>query len=185
MNNKNDNFKNEIIVKSILKKFNISSYEYEDLYYEGILVSLKAQKDYDPSFNTKISTYIYMRVKCHYLSLYRSTKALKRDINNNLNLDFYEIEESALFYDQSLCSFPTQEKDFEERELKQDLYSLLKKVLNNEEFEIICLFLQGYTSCEIAKKLNINKRQVSNKIYYIKSKLRKKSYIFENFKKIL
>ncbi len=181
----NDNFKNEIIVKSILKNFNINSYEYEDLYYEGILISLKAQKDYDPSFNTKLSTYIYMRVKCHFLSLYRSINAQKRDVKNNSNLDFYEIEENGLFYGQSLCSFPTQELEIEEKEFKEDLYNLLKEVLSDDEFEVISLFLRGYSTLEIANSLKINKRQVSNKVYYIKSKLRKKSYIFEKFKKIL
>ncbi len=181
----NNHLKNEIIVKSILKNFNINSYEYEDLYYEGILVSLKAQKDYDPSFKTKLSTYIYMRVKCHFLSLYRSTKALKRDVKNNSNLDFYEIEENGLFYARSLCSFPTQELEIEEQEFKKDLYFLLKEVLSDDEFEIISLFLRGYSTSEISNKLKINKRQASNKIYYIKSKLRKKSYMFVKLKKIL
>ncbi len=184
MNNDN-NFKNEIIVKSILKNFNINSYEYEDLYYEGILISLKATKDYDPSFNTKLSTYIYMRVKCHFLSLYRSSKALKRDIKNNSNLDFYEIEENGLFYSKSLCSFPTQEIEIEEKEFQKDLYFLLKELLTDDEFEVISLFLEGFSTQDIAEKLKMDKRQVSNKVYYIKSKLRKKSHMFEKFKKIL
>ncbi len=183
--NNNQNFKNEIIVKSILKNFNINSYEYEDLYYEGLLISLKAQKDYDPSFNTKLSTYIYMRVKCHFLSLYRASKALKRDVKNNSNLDFYEIEESGLFYGKSLCSFPTQELEIEEKEFKNDLYELLKEILCDEEFNIISLFLEGFSTTEIASVLKMDKRQVSNKVYYIKSKLKKKSYMFEKFKKIL
>lgn len=180
-----ENFENEIIVRSILKRFNFKFLDYDDLFYEGILEALKARKDFNPNLNTKPSTYVYMRIKCHYLSLYRASKAQKRNVDKNTSIDFLAIEDTALFYDKALCSFPSQEIEIEERELKESLNKLLKEILSVEEFEIINFYLKGYTTKELAQMFSLDKRQMSNKLYYIKRKLRKKSYMFEKFKKIL
>lgn len=118
------------IVRCVVNKYrSIKKYEFEDLYFEGLIAALEAKEDYNPNLGVKISTHIYNRVKYKMIYLLRKVNAKKRNSGIEINYDL-TLRESNTTY--------------------------------------------GYTVKEIAIFFNITQKQTSNKIYYIKNKIKKK-----------
>ncbi len=173
------------IVKSILKKFQIQGYEYDDLYLEGLLTATKAINEYEPKHGAKISTYIYLRVQRRYISLYRNTQAQKRKAKEEITLEKTTLEENGELYGAQLFESPQQERLIEKEEFLEQLQTEFEKILKEDEIEFINLHLMGLSVKEISESYNISEKQTSNKLYYIKNKLKKNKDKFEKIKKML
>ncbi len=158
----------------IIQNVNIEGYDREDLLMEGVISGLKAIDTYDDERNVKMSTHVFSCIKYRMLYLSRYTNAQKRKPDTKINFDTTIIEETGAFYGQSLIVLPTQEKDFEFRELKENILKSIQEFLNDEEIEIVNMLIEGYSTNEIAQKLKYDNKKLANKINYIKRKVRQR-----------
>lgn len=174
------------IAKSITAKYcRSSAYEFEDLYGEAIVEGIKAGEDYIKEKNTKKTTYIYMRIKYKLLNIIRSENAKKRKPNKQINFEELKLNEHQEYYYLGLETQENQEDLILKKEKRNELKNTVLEILNSEEVEYLSLYLKGVSTAVIAKKFGVDNKKVSNKIYYIKLKLKKKQYKFEKFQKIL
>ncbi len=158
----------------IIQNINIEGFEREDLLMEGVISGLEAIKTYDKNRNVKMSTHVYSCIKYRMLYLSRYANAQKRKPDKRINFDMTIIEETGAFYGQNLIVLPTQEKDFEFRELKENIMKSIQSFLKEEEIEIVNMMIEGYSTNEIAEKLNCTNKKMANKINYIKRKVRQR-----------
>lgn len=163
------------IVRCVVNKYrSIKKYEFEDLYFEGLIAALEAKEDYNPNLGVKISTHIYNRVKYKMIYLLRKVNAKKRNGGIEINYDLTLRESNTTYGD----TYITYDEDFEiqleQKETKNELVYFLKKNLEKNEYKIFKKYIDGYTVKEIAIFFNITQKQTSNKIYYIKNKIKKK-----------
>lgn len=160
------------IVNNIIRSISIRGYDKEDLKMEGILEGIKALEEYDPKYNTKVSSYVYGRVKFKMLQLIRYSSALKRTPKESITLEATLLAETGEFYGHKLFSIENQEKDYLISEKFEELYAAAKKTLTNSENRIFELYLQGYTAREISIKEKEDYKKIANKLSYIKKKIR-------------
>ena len=60
---------------------------------------------------------------------------------------------------------------FIDNEKKAELENLIKQNLSKLEYEVFCLYMQGYTYTEIAKKVNETGKVVDNAMQRVRKKL--------------
>ncbi|MFV0288125.1 MAG: sigma-70 family RNA polymerase sigma factor [Mycoplasmatales bacterium] len=173
------------IVNAVLKEVKIKDYEYEDLYMEGLLIAHKALKDFNPKYGMKRSSYVYLRVYRNYISMYRLNKAQKRTAEQKIVLENTTLAENGAFYGKEAHELPQQEAKILKQELKDEINLMVEEILKQEEIRMLNLQLEGYTVEEIAFKYQLKPRQISNKLYYIKKKLKKNKDKFEKSRKML
>lgn len=186
MTQENKNIELAKIVKSVIKMYlNNTKYEFDDLYFEGILEALRAVEDYQEDKNTKLSTYVYTRVNYRMIYLIRREKAQKRDDSRNINLDMVLSDGATGVYSMDVKSEDNFEESLILEDFKRRFREQAEEILNSEEYKYIEMYLKGYKVEEIAEKTGLTNRQISNKMYYIKRKLRNNKDKFLNLRKSL
>lgn len=173
------------IVNSIQKSFIISGYDYDDLFLEGVLTALEAINEYDEKYGTKLSTYVYMRVHRRFITINRANKAQKRNPLERINFESTTLAENGVLYGSTLLIEATQEIEILKKEFNGELKEICENLLNNKEIKLLNLYLEGHTIEELAVIYDESVKQISNKIYYLKTKLRKNKDKFEKLKKML
>lgn len=169
------------ITKAVLKRRNmVPIKKYEDYYFEGILEGLKAVDTYDSTKDSKFTTYLFLKINYRIGTILRANKAQKRNNSNNIMLENTLLEETGVINNQEYIQHNRLEDELSEQEFKDNFHKILKEELNFNEYEYLCLVLKGYKIKEIADILNITSKQASNKLYYIREKLKKKKVKFEN-----
>ena len=153
------------LVAHIVKKFEATNHDIDDLIGIGTVGLIKGIDTYVPNKKVKLATYAAKCAENEILMYFRADK------KNSKNVSLYE----EISYDKEgnkitiLDILKTNEMDFIDNIYKQDSIELLKQyitVLNKREKEIIeeRYGLNGKneaTQKEIAKKLNISRSYVS------------------------
>lgn len=153
------------LVAHIVKKFEATGHDIDDLIGIGTVGLIKGIDTYSENKKVKLATYAAKCAENEILMYFRADK------KNSKNISLYE----EISYDKEgnkitiLDILKTQDKDFVEDIYMNDNIKLLKKyisVLNNREKEIIeaRYGLNGkkeQTQKDIAKKLNISRSYVS------------------------
>lgn len=174
------------IVKAVVSQYlNSTEYEFQDLYTEGIIEAIKARQEYLEDKNTKKTTYIYMRVKYKILNLIRAELAQKRKPKKKISYESLKLEEHQEYFYLGLEKQKNQEEELLKKEEKEEFQKVLKEILKPDEIKYINLYLEGKSVAQIAKMYMLDYKKVANKIYYIKKKIKKKQYKFDNYQKIL
>ena len=165
------NARNELIlhnlrlVAHIVKKFETTNYDVDDLIGIGTIGLIKGIDTYKPNKKVKLTTYAAKCAENEILMYFR------KDKKNSKNVSLYE----EISYDKEgnkvtiLDILKTKDPDFIEEITKNDNIELLRKYLNiltDREREIINARygLDGYdeeTQKEIAKRLHISRSYVS------------------------
>jgi len=170
--------KNDLLIKKLAHKYNVTGYSYEDRYQECLCKLWNVYKDYDDKY--ALTTFITVVCKKHLLALNKYNNVYKRSnyINGKRvsNIINYNLVNNILDYkDINIYS------EFEEEVLDccyKELETLSPKIK-----EMIKLTLDGVTNQDVGKKFNVTKQRV-NKVYrdYIKKcqnlvdKLKEKEY---------
>ncbi len=145
----------------LLYSYNINGIELDDLMQQGMLGINKAilnYKDVEASFYT----YVKICVVSEMLSLIKNNNRSKNKmLNESISYDDIEIKDSLDILN-----------DIINDENLNVLINKIKNILSNNEYKIFEYKIQNYTNKEIAKKLNLDIKTVSNAIARIRKKVR-------------
>lgn len=182
----------KLIVGSILKKYNSSEITKEDLFLEGVLAALHAIEEYDQKFETKLTTYIYLRIERKFISIIRAEKAQKRKPKEKINYEATTLEETGTLFEFKLRGeyhtnnyLPynyNQEQEYQKEETINNLKKEIRKILKKDELNLLKEIMEGRKYKEISQRENKTPRSIANKVYYIKKKLKDNQDKFEKFK---
>lgn len=138
---------------------------YEDMKQVGLLSLYNATRKFDESKNVKFSTFAVNIIKNDFhnfvrLDLYRY---VQRDEVDSMNKKMQEDENSTL-------------EDFigvydDTSELENGVLEYLKENKSQQVMDIITLLVQGYSTVQIAEKLELTKQRVSKVICDLKKEL--------------
>ncbi len=145
------------LVTMLARKYTHNIEFQKDLEQEGYLGLLEAKIKYDPTKNTKFSTFAYLFIKSKMIDFYN------KNINNQCSELNFDIESN--------------ENILENVIVLEELNDTLD-CCSNKAKEIILQKLNGKTTREIANNMGISKSQVS----YILSK--EKDKLYKKIKKI-
>lgn len=158
----------EPLMYSIVKTFSIDGYTSDDLMQEARQSFCLAVKKFDSEKGGKLSTFVYLIIKRRLNDLNKAQYVTKRR-GDVVPLD--DDEEDALIYKiPSLDPNPEEQVLIEEE--RQEIGEALRGKLTEIEFDIAILFAKGYTYGDIAKLLNITKKQVDNALQRARKKLK-------------
>ncbi|MBQ7973644.1 MAG: sigma-70 family RNA polymerase sigma factor [Clostridia bacterium] len=132
------------IVRTAMRKYEVVDIEEEDLFQEGTLALLKAEKTYKPDGGAKFETYASVVIHNRIVDIIRTYKPEKTGLTEPVG-------------------------NPPDDELKE-LLKILHEVLDNcSEFEkaIFNAYFQGYSYQEICEIFGINKKKVDNTIQKI------------------
>lgn len=168
------------LVAHIVKKYENTDYDKDDLLSIGIIGLIKAVDSYQGSYSNKLATYAARCIENEILMHLRSNK----NKNNLIHLqrpcavdkDGNEVELLDLLEDKNIDIMASYEKKAKYKELNDAL-----KTLNSREFDIISrrygINQEAQTQKQIAKELNISRSYVSRiekrallKLYFLLKK---------------
>ena len=153
------------LVAHIVKKYT-SSGEADDLISVGSIGLIKAINTFKYGKNTQFSTYAARCIENEILMLLRVNKKHQQVVSLNESLgkdkDGNEICVVDVLPDSEENVLETVENNI----LSEKLLSIIKKVLSEREYKIVCMrygigSTPAYTHREIAKKLNISRSYIS------------------------
>lgn len=153
------------LVAHIVKKYENSNEDNDDLISIGTIGLIKGIDSYSDSHNTRLTTYIARCIENEILMYYRNNKKHSKNISINESIGFDKEGNEITILD----ILKTDNPDFIEDIYKKNNINLLKKyfsILTDREKEII---INRYglndkdelTQKEIAKKLGISRSYVS------------------------
>lgn len=124
-----------------------------------VLLALGGYKFGDKKFNTYYSYVAYREA----ISLYRSIEGTydEKTVNNSIRLSDYSVEERIEYR--------------ESEKAKIELNFVLEKIkeIGEKEYKIMIYYLCGDSYQEIAEKMNLNIKSVTNYIQKVREKLKK------------
>ncbi len=163
------------MVSSIARGYFLVGGDEEDLVQEGMIGLYKAIEKYDEEQKTTFSTFAYLCIKRQVQNTVRSSLRKERaklsdylPITNQGMITIDETEENGIYL---LSDELNPEESFIEREQKKELSLIIKKELSDFEFNVLFLYLKGYSHGDIAVCLKKDSKSVSNAIARIKQKL--------------
>ncbi len=158
----------EPMIYSIVKTFSIDGYTTEDLMQEARQSFCLAVRKFDTSSDNKLSTFVYIIIKRRLNDLNKAQYVAKR---RGEVVPLSHDEENARIYDIPSLD-PSPEEQVIKEEKRQEIGNALRGKLTESEFDVAILFAKGYTYGDIAKLLNITKKQVDNALQRVRKKLK-------------
>jgi len=168
-------FKPKVI--AISREYFLIGSDFDDLIQEGMIGLYKAISVYDSTKNTNFSAFASL---CIHRQLQNAVKNANRKKNSPLNsyipIKYYDGSSSS--DDEKIMNLvivddtSNIEQNYIDKELNAILMSKVKEVLNEQQFDVLKMFLNGETYSNISKHFNINVKQVDNMLQAIKKKLR-------------
>ena len=158
------------LVAHIVKKFESSTNDVDDLIGIGTVGLIKGIDSFSPDKNIKLATYIAKCSENEILMHFRSDK------KNSKNVSIYD----GISYDKEgneitiLDVLKTENPDYAEEIYKNDNIKLLRKYLNvltKREREVFELLIKNQSTRDIAEKLKISEKTVRNHISNVMQKL--------------
>lgn len=157
------------IISAVAHSYFLSGGDAEDLIQEGMLAGFKAIN----TFNGKSSfkSYLYLCVKNRILTVIKSSKTFKNQpLNNYISLSGMvdgDIDKTEIIVD---AGFSPEEK-YINAETANELVDKIKNTLSEYEYEILTLYLKGYSQKEIGERVNKKDKSVDNALQRIKKKI--------------
>lgn len=154
------------LISHIIKKYQLSEEQTEDLISIGTIGLIKAITTYDPSKNSKLGTYAARCIENEILMFFRSKKKTAKDVSlyEPVGID-HEGNEIQIF-----DIIESNEKDLHTQVATKDeiklLYEKVESILSPRERLVLKLRYglyneEEYTQREIAEKLSISRSYVS------------------------
>ena len=137
-------------------------YEDEDVYQEAGIAFLHALHSYDGKRGAGFRTYASVCIRNHIASLLRSGQRQK----NSAMTDYVSID------DIDVVSKNEPESDWIEKEAFSEMKKRILGLLSDFEFEVLRLYLNGFSYKMIGKKLSKTEKSVSNALSRVRKKLR-------------
>lgn len=160
-----------MIRKVARKYFIIRGVDHEDLVQECNLAFIKAIQRHDPDKGSQFSTFAYQCMDNRLRDIVRSYHNINNG-NFNLTQSITELngKESEKIANQST---PDPIQQAIRNELVEKILTLAKEELTQKQYNVLMLFLEGYSYADIREKLGLpNTKQVDNALAAAKRTLR-------------
>lgn len=175
------NIMEELIVKykpnvnRIAREYFLIGGDFNDIFQEGLISLYRAILSFDASKNDNFESYANI---CINRGIQTAIKLANRKKNNPLN-DYVSInlqggigenmeENAKLILDKK--TIKVEENCIDKIEGKNTILKI-KELLNEKQYKVLMLFLNGYSYNEIAERTDLNIKQVDNAVQNIKRKL--------------
>ncbi len=162
-------------VTAICREYFLLGADFDDLNQEGMIGLYKAIVGFNENKNDNFSQFATI---CIHHQIQNAVKVANSKKNQPLN-DYISISVEGGFTqedDGPKIILQAPDKGAEQQSLDDErektLHQKLKQVLTFEQYEILLMYLNGYSYTEIATKFNISNKKVDNNIQAIKRKLR-------------
>ena len=164
------------LIRGICRRFYLAGGTSDDLYQEGMIGLLEAFRKFDESKGTvgddSFKKFATTCIKRQILDAIKHANTKKNQpLNNSLPIvrkndedDEFEISELGLAEDPEEIYLFKEKQEERLKKLAESLSDFEKVVLEN--------YLEGYSTGDIAKKLNKTPRSITNTIQRIKSKVK-------------
>ena len=157
-------------VSSVARSYFLSNGDTDDLVQEGMIGVFKAISTYNGKSSFK--NYAYKCIKTSILSAVKKSSRLK----NKPLFNYVSLSETAEGNDADKSPFLSDDSfDPEERyinsEAEKELKSRIRSKLSDLEFDILALYLSGYSYREIAERTGKNAKSIDNAIQRIRKKI--------------
>ena len=158
-------------VKSVSRGYFLTSGDIDDLIQVGMIGVFKAITTYNGA--TPFKTYAFRCIKTSIFTAIKNSNSKKNQPLNNylslssLDLDDNDGDKNLIIMDSNYNPEKTIVEDESERELKESI----KKTLTSLEYQILMLYLQGYSYLSISERINKNTKSIDNAIQRIRKKL--------------
>ena len=186
---KNDDSESmELILKSFKPKVNAICREYfligsdfDDILQEGMIGLYKAIQNYDKQKNNNFSQFASMCIHRQIQNAVKIANAKKHiPLNDYMSINTEGgVENNG---DSPQIYLVTKDKGAEkislEKEQNSHIINQIKEQLNEEQFKVLLLYLNGYKYNEIAMIIDVKPKKIDNIIQTIKRKL--KNFKFDN-----
>lgn len=152
-----------IILKDLLKEYNIVGYEISDFYQEGLIGLLQAINSYKEEKNISFYTYACKCIKNNIMSAIRISFRLKnRILNNSYSLDKLLDESNEDYYNCFKDNSSDPDNILMKNEEKEELIGTLKNKLSKSENIVFDLRLKGLKNSEICELLGKSRKSIEN-----------------------
>lgn len=159
------------MVNSVARRYFLNGGDQSDLVQEGMVGLYKAFLNYDITQDIPFSAYAKKCIVSQVISAIRASRALK----NMPLLDYTSLSQIA-FSDEDNEGYPSDDLTPEERlealERGQELSNSIREHLSAFEWQVLKLFLSGYSYKYMANFLDKNEKSIDNAIVRIKNKLK-------------
>lgn len=161
------------IIKQITRKFFIyRGLDSEDLVQEATLAFIKAIHHHDTQKNVLFKTFSIQCIENKLRDVIRRNTTVKNEwFTTALSITELDENETKIF-DANEADPLTKAI---QKELVEKIHLVAKEGLTEEQYEVLVLFLEGYSYSEIAEKLSLKStKQVDNSLTAAKRVLRKR-----------
>ena len=153
----------ERLVRLIVRKFDQTGLDEEDLIQEGMIALLKAENTYDPSKGAKFETYANIVIQNRLIDYLRKNK-----MNGKRTEENQEPEQIIYLNWEPGTPVKNDEEIADMREIVEQVLAECHEI----ERAIYHAFFQGYSYQEICNIFNIDKKKVDNTIQKIKKRVK-------------
>lgn len=164
-------------VNAICREYFLIGADFDDILQEGMIGLYKAIQNYNPEKNDNFARFASL---CIHRQIQSAVKIANAKKNLPLN-EYYSInEDGAIENDKEKSAqiiLVTKDRIVEKISLQKEknsyIINQIKQTLNELQFKILILYLNGYSYNEIATNINSTAKKIDNTIQTIKKKLKK------------
>ena len=163
------------LIKRLVKHYYIKGAETEDLIQEGMIALFQAIKKYNVDANTAFTTFLNVVVRNRISSVIESTGRLKNQPLNNAIFYSEGLSEDSEHPITLLDQLSTRKEEPEElviqHEETKEIAEFIRKQFSSFERTVLAYHLLGYSSEQIASKLDRTVKAVENALQRARKKL--------------
>lgn len=168
-------FKPKVI--AISREYFLVGADFDDLIQEGMIGLYKAINIYNDTKNHNFSAFASL---CIHRQLQNAVKNANRKKNSPLNsyvpIKYYDgsntTDDDNLMRLVIVDDTSNIEQNFIDNELNTIMMSKVKELLNEQQFKVLKMFINGESYTTISKTMNMTNKNVDNMLQAIKKKLR-------------
>ena len=144
----------------------------EDLLQEGMMGLFKAIRDFKPEKQVKFKTFATLCIERQLITAIKQYNRNKNvPLNTSLSLDD-DVQDCTPLVDVFTGKGVVDPEEVAiDNDMKKLLHERVRKVLTQNEWRVLCLYLGAYSYADIAKNMQTTVKTVDNCLQRIKKKL--------------
>lgn len=163
-------------VTAICREYFLLGADFDDLLQEGMIGVYKAVGGYDINKNDNFAKFVTMCIHHQVQNAVRVANSKKNQpLNDYISINI-EGRISETDDDAPKLMLQANDKGAEQLTIDKEritlLYQKIRKELSDEQYNVLLMYLNGYSYTEMANKYQTNNKKIDNIIQAIKRKLR-------------
>ena len=170
------------MIYSIIKKYDIPGYTAEDLFQEGSIAVLQAEKSYNESKNMKLETWVYNCINWRMSRLVEANKKHNKEVSYNTTINDGDGNQTEVI--DTIADLNDSYEEIEDLIMLDTYKTEIENNLPEDKADLCILkWFNGFSNKDIEASLNVH--NVNSKIRESRMQLVKRSKLFrEEYYKI-